>query len=180
MEISVGFADTDKDYNQAEFIEDSSILGKVYIPREGVDITGDVRIRYEKHPWVECFEVDGVKPRKAIRTGYGTRSFRAFVQSLNTIYAKAYNDYTTFPDAAGYFEHVTERFVQEYCDEVHKATFKRFCGFVENLWREGTKEIHDIAMEIVLPIIKNDEEAGKIFEETITDEFRKYIGEYNG
>lgn len=180
MEVSVGFADKDKDYIALGYTRDESQLGNVYIPEDGVDIVGPIKIRYERHPWIEQFEIDGVKPLMPKRTGYGSKSIRSFVHSLNTIYARAYDDYALCPDASDYFKMVTECFIKEYLDSEHRRTFTKYCGYVENLWREGTKEIHNAAMEIILPMMIDNEQANEILQSTITDEFKKYIGEYYG
>ena len=39
---------------------DESELGKVYYPAEGIEIIDTITVRYERYPWVECFEVDGI------------------------------------------------------------------------------------------------------------------------
>lgn len=175
--MSVGFADTDKDYSN--YLKDSSSVGVVYIPKDDVEIVGDIRIRYEKHPWIERFEVDGVIPAPVRRTGYGTKNFKGFVQSLNTIYVKAYSLAEEVSDSGEYFAKVTKDFVESSRDLQREKIFCKFCGYTENLWREGDKEMHDVAMLIVLPTICADEHANELFERTITDEFRNYIREYN-
>lgn len=180
MEISVGFADKDRDYIKEGYRQDESLIGNVYIPTNGVDIVGPIKIRYERRPWIEQFEIDGIKPLRPKRTGCGSKSIRAFVQSLNTIYARAYDDYTICSDTSDYFKRVTKFFIQEYLDDEHRKTFTKFCGYVENLWREGTKEIHDVTMGIVLPLIMNNAQAKEVLQSTITEEFREYIGEYYG
>lgn len=38
-----------------------SPVGKVYVPLSGVSIEDEARIRYERHPWIERFELDGIK-----------------------------------------------------------------------------------------------------------------------
>ena len=37
-----------------------SPAGKVYIPLSGVILDDEPGIRYEKHPWLEGFELDGI------------------------------------------------------------------------------------------------------------------------
>lgn len=170
MEISVGFADNRTDL--AGYYEDQTAIGLAYIPRQGVELTGPVRVRYERHPWIEHFEVDGLKPAAPRREGYGTKAFSGFVKSLNTIYAAAYDDYEKYGEPCAYFEHVTRRFIEEYSDDKHLTIFKKFCGYVENLWREGTEEMYDVAMETVLPIMRQDDRIWDIFLSTITDEFK--------
>lgn len=170
MEISVGFADNRTDLD--EYVEDQSNYGKVYIPRQGVEIKGPIRIRYEKHPWIEQFEVDGIKPSPPKRTGIGTKRFESFVQSLGTIYSVAFEDFGKFHNPKDYFGHVTRRWMEEYSDEEHERIFKKFCGYVENLWREGDQEMYDVCMDTVIPMLRSDERIWEIFTNTITDEFK--------
>lgn len=154
----------------------------MYVPTEGVEITGPLGIRYEKHPWIERFETDGIVPAKPRRTGFGTKDAKGFVKSLNTIYAPAYDEWFEYgEDAAGYFAHVTDSFVRRSHDVDQAKIFHMFCGFTENVWREGTREMHDVVMDVMLPVINKDEIAQKVFKEAITDEFREYIeGGRNG
>lgn len=64
--MSVSF--TDEDLSQSadeygnEYIVDRSPVGLVYIPAHSVDIDEDAAIRYERHPWIEGFELDGIRP----------------------------------------------------------------------------------------------------------------------
>jgi hypothetical protein len=64
--VSVSF--TDEDLSQSvdefgnEYIVDRSPVGLVYIPAHSVDIDEDAAIRYERHPWIEAFELDGIRP----------------------------------------------------------------------------------------------------------------------
>ena len=37
-----------------------SPLGKVYVPLSGVILDDEPGIRYERHPWLEGFELDGI------------------------------------------------------------------------------------------------------------------------
>lgn len=178
--MSVGFADKEPQYYAEQgYSCDSSPVGSVYIPMDKIEISGQVTIRYEKHPWIEKFEVDGIKILRPRRTGYGTKNIRAFVQSLNTIYAAAFDDYITFCKAEDYFEHVAEYFVQEFEDEQRAKMFGKFCGFVENMWREGDKQSHDVAMNNILPIIRRNDELDAAFGEHITEEFTEYIWKFS-
>ena len=100
MEVSVSFTDGSRDLNiekalqygtrsagsteQAEAGEtadrtydiDRTVIGRVWIPREGLEISPPVRVRYEKHPWITAFEFDGLKAAPARRTGIGIRRGR--------------------------------------------------------------------------------------------------------
>ena len=168
----------------------------MYVPAEGIIMDEHPRIRYEKHPWMEMFEFDGIRPARPKRTGYGSKDVHGFVKSLNTIYAHAYDDYRLFsrdgePDSSAYFTHVTEYFIDRYVpqqaddpdneqDKNSSASgavpetllFRKFSGYVENMWREGTPEIYDLAINTILPVIRKNDAAWKIFCASITDEFR--------
>ena len=208
MELALSFSTEEN----TEYIIEKSPLGSVYIPIEEVEITGPLGIRYERHPWIETFEFDGLKPRAPRRRGYGDRTPRSFVPSLANIYATAYEDYEHFGSNEEYFGHIAHRFMNrarceldEYlatsaaptCSEGGSLAsaqprsslrdnsvrpplklFRLFCGFTENLWREGNRETHDIALGTVLPIIQSDPDASAIFYEHITQEFRDYLAEY--
>ncbi len=43
-------------------MREESQIGAVYVPIHGVAIEENAGIRYEKHPWIHCFEFDGIKP----------------------------------------------------------------------------------------------------------------------
>ena len=38
-----------------------SPVGKVYVPLSGVILDDEPGIRYERRPWIEGFELDGIK-----------------------------------------------------------------------------------------------------------------------
>lgn len=62
--MSVGFADKDKGpqyYAEQNYVVDKTEIGYVYYPRENVEVTGEIVIRYEKLPWISRFEIDGIK-----------------------------------------------------------------------------------------------------------------------
>lgn len=170
MEISVGFADNKIDL--AGYVKDQTVLGDIFIPRDGVEISGPISVRYEKHPWVEQFEIDGIRPIVQKRAGFGIKTFERFVQSLNTIYASAFEDFNRYSEPRSYFEYVTKRWIDEYSDQEHLKLFKKFCGYVENMWREGNEEMYDVAMNTVLPIMKQDSRIWEIFLSVITEEFK--------
>lgn len=174
--MSVGFADREEAfYLKNGYRVEQSAIGRVYIPTDVVEISGPVAIRYERHPWIETFEVDGVRPLAPKRKGFGTKDVKSFVQSLNTIYAPAFEEFEKFGDPADYFEHVADYFTVSCHDTAKSKMFRKFCGYTENLWREGTEKMYDIAMNTVLPVIAVDEEAYRIFMDSITQEFREYI-----
>ena len=51
----------------------------------------------------------------------------------------------------------------------------KFCGFAENMWREGDQEMLDICMETVISVLKKNAYMGAILKDTITEEFRDYL-----
>ena len=53
--------------------------------------------------------------------------------------------------------------------------FSKFCGFAENMWREGDEEMLRICLDDVLPALLSDATAGEAFEKSITAEFRAYL-----
>ena len=182
MEVSVSFTDGGRDLNEngAKYRLDETELGRAWIPLEGLILTPPVRVRYEKHPWIEAFEFDGVKAAPAKRKGIGTKGAKGFVKSLSTIYSGAYDDYRAFGgdgnfDAAGYFRHAAEYFAREAEDESRRKMAVKFCGFAENMWHEGDREMLDICMETVMPVLRANAHMGAILEDTITEEFRDYL-----
>lgn len=179
-------------YECDDYIVDESPIGKVVIPRHDVDITGEVGIRYERHPWIESFEFDGLHPRVPLREGYGTRGAKSFAESLSKIYAKAYDDYAAMCsdelrteenedglDVEAYYSNAAKYFIQIVGNPESATMFGKFCGFTENIWRDGTRTMHDVALGVILPIIESRPEATKIFYGTITPEFKKYIEDNN-
>lgn len=193
MEVSVSFTGGEEDLNDAAAggsaerysrgrpysIEDSP-LGRVWIPGEGLILTPPVRIRYEKHPWMEKFELDGIKPAPARRKGIGTKGAKGFVKSLATIYSAAYDDYREFGgddafDAAGYFRHAAEHFARMAEVPGREKMFSKFCGFAENMWREGDQQMLDVCMNEVIPALGKTVYAQRAFGDNITDEFREYL-----
>ena len=60
--MSVDFTDEDPRTGGDEYIVDNSPVGLVYIPAHAVVLEDGACIRYERHPWIEGFELDGIKP----------------------------------------------------------------------------------------------------------------------
>ena len=60
--MSVSFTDENGPENIEEYLREESQIGAVYVPLHGVVIEENAGIRYEKHPWIHCFELDGIKP----------------------------------------------------------------------------------------------------------------------
>ena len=159
---------------------DRTVLGRVWIPREGLEIAPPVRVRYEKHPWIEAFEFDGLRAAPARRTGIGNKGAKGFVKSLSTIYSRAYDEYRAYGgdesfDAGAYFAAAAKHFVTMASDPQKARLFSKFCGFAENMWREGDEEMLCVCMEDVLPAVLSDEAARTAFESSITSEFRSYL-----
>lgn len=182
--------DSTQYYDNDDYIVDESPIGKVFIPKKDVDIIGEVGIRYEKHPWMEQFEFDGLHPRTPVREGYGLRGAKACAESLSKIYAKAFDDYTAMCsdkyvtadnedglNIEAYFSNAAEHFVGTVDQPESIHLYRKFCGLTENIWRDGTKAMHDIAVGTMLPIIWSNSEATRIFYDTVTPEFREYIEE---
>ena len=188
MEVSVSFTDGGEELRagaadaEETYITDKSVLGRVWIPAEGLILTPPVRIRYERRPWLEGFEFDGIKAAPAQRAGTGTKDAKGFVRSLNTIYSRAYDDYREYGgddafDAKGYFRNAAEYFARMAGDEGRIKMLIKFCGFTENMWREGTEEMCRIAMDVIKPVLTGDKDCERLFTDSITEEFRNYIKE---
>ena len=58
--MSVSFTDGDGSEFEGTHMCAESPAGKVYIPLSGVILDDEPGIRYEKHPWLEGFELDGI------------------------------------------------------------------------------------------------------------------------
>ena len=62
MEISVGFTDKEEEYYAGQgYVYDESMIGRVYYPEEGVELDGQIAVRYMKYPWISTFETDGIR-----------------------------------------------------------------------------------------------------------------------
>lgn len=62
MEMSVGFADKEDEYYAGEgYLCEESVLGRVYYPESGVEIDGQIAVRYMNYPWISTFEIDGIR-----------------------------------------------------------------------------------------------------------------------
>lgn len=59
--MSVSFTDEDLSASD-EYLVERSPVGLVYIPAHAVELEQDACIRYERHPWIEGFELDGIRP----------------------------------------------------------------------------------------------------------------------
>ena len=183
MEVSGSFTDGSRDFNKAEasrYEVYDTVLGHVWVPTEGLILTQPARIRYERYPWIEKFEFDGIKPEPAKRKGIGTKDARGFVQSLATIYAAAYDEYREYGgddafDAEAYFAHAADDFVNRASEPLNRKIVSKFCGFAENMWREGNAEMLRICLEEVIPRLMADEKASAIAGNTFTEEFREYL-----
>ena len=190
-ELSVSFTDeSDKYCDNEDYLALASPIGKVFILKKEIDVTGPIAIRYEKHPWIERLELDGLQPRTPVREGYGVKNAKSFAESLSKVYSRAYEDYAAMCsdefktdenvdglDAVKYFSAAAVCFVNRVANPTSLPMYKKFCGLTENIWRYGTVSMHDISLETMLPIIESDSKAKEIFYNTITPEFREYIEE---
>ena len=61
-EVSVSFTDGDGSEYAEDYFREESQIGIVYVPVHGVLLEENAVIRYEKYPWIEKFELDGIKP----------------------------------------------------------------------------------------------------------------------
>ena len=57
----MSFADDTQTFGD-DYLREESPIGAVYIPKHTVDIGENPGIRYERYPWIEKFELDGIKP----------------------------------------------------------------------------------------------------------------------
>ena len=183
MEVSVSFTDGSRDLNRAEeplYEVYDTVLGRVWVPTEGLVLTRPARIRYERYPWIEKFEFDGIKPAPAKRKGIGTKDARGFVKSLASVYSAAYDEYREYGgddafDAEAYFAHAADDFVTRAAEPVNRKMVSMFCGFAENMWREGDADMLRICLDTVIPRLTADENVKAIADNTFTEEFREYL-----
>ncbi len=180
MEMSVSFTGEDEKPSQDEYSECDSVLGKVYLPKDGVQIDEPVCIRYERHPWIETFEFDGIRPERPVREGFGVKSIQGFLISLNSVYSEAGKDFEAYTaegksDLTDFFVNVADRMISE--SATNPVQFRRFCGFIENMWRIGNESAYDLAMESLIPQIMACEPAWNTLLGNITDEFRAAIND---
>ena len=59
--MSVSFTDGDGSEYEGTHMCVGSPVGKVYVPLSGVLLEDEPCIRYERRPWIEGFELDGIK-----------------------------------------------------------------------------------------------------------------------
>ena len=95
--------------------------------------------------------------------------------SLNSVYSEANKDFDAFTaegksDPNEFFLSVTDRMISE--SGSRPLQFKRFCGLIENMWRIGNESAYSLAMESLIPKIRQSEIARDIFLDSITEEFR--------
>ena len=176
--MSVSFTDgNETEYAEVYNIYESQI-GNVYAPVKGVIIEEPAAIRYERHPWIEAFELDGIRPEPARREGFGEKSIQGFVMSLGKVYDDVLSDYSMFAgeagfDAEGFFGYVADKMAAAAMAEPEQ--FRRFAGFTENMWRLGNEPSYKLAMETIIPRLQRNEDAWSMFESDITEEFREAL-----
>ena len=178
MEVSVSFTDGDGSNYSEGYNRYESQIGHVYVPGSGVIIEEQAAIRYERHPWIETFELDGIRPEPARREGFGEKSVQGFVMSLGKVYDDVLSDYDMFAgesgfDAEGFFGYVADKMSAAAMAEPKQ--FRRFAGFTENMWRLGDKPSYKLAMETIIPRLKENESIWSIFQAGITEEFAEAL-----
>ena len=178
----MSFTDGNSDLNESGELYDldESVMGRVWVSREGIIVTPPARIRYERRPWIEGFELDGIKPAPAKLTGIGTKGAEGFVRSLSTIYSPAYDEYREYGgdeafDAEKYFANAANHFISIAGDKSLQKMASKFCGFTENMWREGNEEMLGICIDTIVPELLADKSMRALFEKNITEEFREYL-----
>lgn len=174
--MSVGFTDGDGTEYAEGYSRYESQIGYVYVPIKGVIIEEPAAIRYERHPWIEAFELDGIRPEPARREGFGEKSVQGFVMSLGKVYDDVLNDYNMFNgesgfDAKGFFGYVADKMASAALTEAEQ--FHRFAGFTENMWRLGDEMSYKLVMETIIPRLKGNENVWSSFRADITEEFRE-------
>ena len=61
-EMSVGFTVEDTDTMiEKGYVLDVSEFGRVFYPKEGIRIPGEITVKYVEYPWITCFEVEGIE-----------------------------------------------------------------------------------------------------------------------
>lgn len=58
----MSFTDGDGSEYAGGYLREESQIGAVYVPVHGVLLEEGAAIRYERRPWIEGFELDGIKP----------------------------------------------------------------------------------------------------------------------
>ena len=60
--MSVGFTVEDTNMMlEKGYVLDESEFGRVFYPREGIRIPGEITVKYVEYPWITCFEVEGIE-----------------------------------------------------------------------------------------------------------------------
>ena len=60
--MSVGFTVGEEEEMLTKgYVLDESVLGKVYYPKEGIQIQDKIIVKYVDYPWISCFEVEGIE-----------------------------------------------------------------------------------------------------------------------
>ena len=63
--MSVGFTVEDTNMMlEKGYVLDESEFGRVFYPREGIRILGEITVKCVEYPWITCFEVEGIKIKK--------------------------------------------------------------------------------------------------------------------
>ncbi len=125
----------------------------LYYKADDVELDEEAWVLYEKKPWIEAFRVEGIRPKKLVRKGPGTKLAKDFVPDLLEIYDDAlllYHKYCeggSF-DALGYYKEVDAYFKSLPPSKEGKKLSKMYRGFLENMWLDGDARVEAIIREI--------------------------------
>ena len=62
-EIVVSFTNEDEEaMAEKGYRADTSEIGKVYYPDQGVELSEEIAVNYVEYPWITCFQVEGIRP----------------------------------------------------------------------------------------------------------------------
>ncbi len=165
------------DYIEKGYVAGETELGKLFYKADEVELSEDEEawVLYERKPWLEAFRLEGIRPKKLVRKGPGSKLARDFVPDLLEIYDDAlvlYHKYCesgTF-DALGYYKEVDSYFKsladtaggrdedgsagigqgQKRAEELSKM----YRGFLANMWFDGDAKVEAIIREIAPYVIK--------------------------
>ncbi len=147
------------DYIEKGYVAGETELGKLFYKADEVELSEDEEawVLYERKPWLEAFRLEGIRPKKLVRKGPGSKLARDFVPDLLEIYDDAlvlYHKYCesgTF-DALGYYKEVDSYF-KSLADTAEELS-KMYRGFLANMWFDGDAKVEAIIREIAPYVIK--------------------------
>lgn len=176
----MSFTDETSEVMRAKgFLAFDSELGRVYIPDKGVELESNVEINYMRRPWLEAFEVTGVRPAMSLRKGPGTQSPETMIKLAYEIYSERLDDDMS---PRVFVTEMTRHFIGYIIESEgqNRGAIKRvraaeFLGWVENLWREGDAWCEQLVRDEILPMLHREELAWKRLMEVVTNEFKDWI-----